>query len=495
MSISLLVWSLVWTPTRPPMRYEALLGGRPASTAPMTTRTELSQLIRHAVDLHEAAAAIDAEALPAPPTKVWLELSNNESLLISFEHTRLDTRGTCTMRVRQTRVTDECVLDEDSSPCVDVGCVAVRWNLNSRKGIVVDLFQATRGERIGCDLSSADNPKVKWGRLMLRVVDDVASALDIRHMYLADESQVTMRVWDARTNAPLAVPVKLQYLHQLLHGMGYYERSGYYTVEKDEYYGAAGVDSSPCEAARERAECELNAFDVLRTTAFADGDLARAIASLERGEGATPPEESRIHSLAAALGTVQHIEPHQRFEALLDAARVFDASAQTPGQSTPGERGSSAYEFVRRHEAALDARALAAPCLSALTQLLYERSQADHGDELDATGERALRAGALLRDLMFDTFDVWRTARGPPLKRKDYEHEHDTGMRASCCVRLHGGDGDACDDDGDACDDDGLSPIRVGLGDEPMDPIIRDAYFVCDADSDDACKLPWLSPE
>ena len=43
--------------------------------------------------------------------------------------------------------------------------------------MLLDLFKAKAGVRLGCDLSSADDAGVRWGHLMLRVVDDVAATL------------------------------------------------------------------------------------------------------------------------------------------------------------------------------------------------------------------------------------------------------------------------------------------------------------------------------
>ena len=137
--------------------YDALLGGRPLS-ALQTTMAELAQIIRQTVD--EGAM----------PSRVWLDLDNGECLTVIFERTRDDTVGrTCTMRVRQSRVLDECSLEEPGG-CRDVGCVAVRWNVQTHEAVLVDLFKATKGERLGCDLSSADNRSVKWGQLMVCVL-------------------------------------------------------------------------------------------------------------------------------------------------------------------------------------------------------------------------------------------------------------------------------------------------------------------------------------
>ena len=115
------------------------------------------------------------------------------------------------------------------------------------------------------------------------------------------------------------------------------------------------------------------------------------------------------------------------------------------------------------------------------------------GDAVDE--ERSLRAGALLRELLFDIFDVWRTSRGPPLKRKDYEHVEAGVTRASSCwfvERSEDGDGDAqargAVDPGEALLS---SRIRVGYGHTPLEPIIRRAFFVCETESEERCELPW----
>ena len=487
--LTLAAWSLSWLPAQPPatpQRYEALVGGRPSSVAPVNSIEGLSNLIHHAVDMHSDKSAASADAQneelgsAAPPTRVWLDLTNGESLVVSFEQMRDDTVDSVTMRVRQTRVTEECELD-DPSMCVDVGCVAVRWNLQTREGILIDLFKAKHGERLGCDLSSADNPKVKWGQLVLRVVDDVAAALRIRHVYLADESMITLDVWDERKSAAQSVPIKLQYLHPLLHGVGYYEQAGFYSVDKSEYYGAAssqgdaagGVGAADMQAAQARAADELNAFRILRSAPFAEGQLARAISGLARA-GATPPEASRVYRLAVALGKAHEQQvPAKRLCALRDAAEACDEDAPAMDPSAPYDGCGSLSEFVARHEAAMDAMVLSAPHLGELIRLLHERNRASaRSDGADAG---ALRAGAMMRELLFDVFAVWRTSRRPPLKRKDYVYSADRATRASCLSSAIGKGG---------------GPDRVGLGLEPLDPIIREAYFVCSTDEDGACELP-----
>ena len=286
-------------PARSTPRYEALVGGRPTTAAPLGTPQDIARLIKNSVvDVHQAARAIKAELIvtPSAATRVWLDLNMNQSLLLSFEQTRDDTPSTCTMRVKQTRLADECTLDgtsSESSTCADVGCVAVRWNLATRQGILIDLFKNTKGERIGCDLSSADDPNVPWGQLMLRVVDDIACLLQMQHVFLADEATVPLRVWDAHADSSgglRAAPMKLQYLHPLVHGIGYYEQHGYYRVPRGEYYGrahhsgdrtAANGDARDLEMAWRRARSEVEAFRTLRIAPFVDGCFAHAMHSVQ----------------------------------------------------------------------------------------------------------------------------------------------------------------------------------------------------------------------
>ena len=113
------------------------------------------------------------------------------------------------MRVRQTRVAGECSLDNPAG-CTDAGCVAVRWDLRNNEGVLLDLFKAKAGARLGCDISSADDGGVKWGRLMMRVVDDVAALVGVRAVYVADESSQTLRVWDDESEEGKPVQVRLQ---------------------------------------------------------------------------------------------------------------------------------------------------------------------------------------------------------------------------------------------------------------------------------------------
>lgn len=209
----------------PTMRSEALEGGRPSSAISIDSQT-FAKLIRETINARNHNCAGDD---PPAHIRAWLELQNGENVLVSFEHLPDDTMETCTMRVRQTRQMAECNA-ENPEACRDLGCVAVRWNLRTREGVVVDLFKAKKGQRVNCDISSADNPSVKWGQLMLRVVDDMAAMLDIRHVYLADESSVQMAVWNERTKDAQSVQVMLKYIRPLLDGFAYYERSGYYDV-------------------------------------------------------------------------------------------------------------------------------------------------------------------------------------------------------------------------------------------------------------------------
>ena len=177
-------------------RYEALEGGRPKSAAHIRSRAAFTQLIRRTA--HPAS----------DPARIWLDLANGESLVVGFEPCAGE-EGCCTMRVRQTRVAGECSLDNPAG-CTDAGCVAVRWDLRNNEGVLLDLFKAKAGARLGCDISSADDGGVKWGRLMMRVVDDVAALVGVRAVYVADESSQTLQVWDDESEEGKPVQVRLQ---------------------------------------------------------------------------------------------------------------------------------------------------------------------------------------------------------------------------------------------------------------------------------------------
>ena len=506
-------------PARSTPRYEALVGGRPTTAAPLGTPQDIARLIKNSVvDVHQAARAIKAELIvtPSAATRVWLDLNMNQSLLLSFEQTRDDTPSTCTMRVKQTRLADECTLDgtsSESSTCADVGCVAVRWNLATRQGILIDLFKNTKGERIGCDLSSADDPNVPWGQLMLRVVDDIACLLQMQHVFLADEATVPLRVWDAHADSSgglRAAPMKLQYLHPLVHGIGYYEQHGYYRVPRGEYYGrahhsgdrtAANGDARDLEMAWRRARSEVEAFRTLRIAPFVDGCFAHAIGALAR-DAAVQPGASRILRFARAIGDAQR-EGTQTLQlaALRAAAHRVDAettaAVETDGTAAAHPRCGSLVAFIEQHAAALDdADVLRAPHLSAMTRRLRTRAWRAERAYADAEEEElALRAAALLRELLFDVFAVWRREReGPPLMRKDYSYEADGTTRCSTFVCAAGADAGA---GGTASDGSGGGSV-VGVDGE-MElcwrrhaPIIKAAYFVCEeAEDGAACALPW----
>ena len=355
-----------------------------------------------------------------PATRVWLELTCGENLIVVFEQTKDDSESTTTMRVRQTRVTDECELD-DPAGCVDVGCVAVRWNLRTREGVLVDLFKAKKGDRIGCDLSSADNPRVKWGQLMLRVVDDVAALLHCRHVFLADESSMRLDTWHERSSDGQTVQVMLKYIRALQHGVPYYERFGYYGVPRELYYGFNGASkragaeggSNDAEeekwmqaaaAARDAASVDLNAFSLMRTTPFRGGALANALtrhagqgvsgeASSQRTAATSATSATLIYRFALALGRAQDQctdHPAGKGDELLQAFREV---VQAEGGCEPGAGCSDSpipnqhwvhsrsaitpdetlAAFTARHSEAIDAEVLAAPHLGALINLLFQR--------------------------------------------------------------------------------------------------------------------------
>ena len=97
--------------------YEALVGGRPDLSVPLAL-ADLKRLI-HRKAAEQGATAESGVA----PTRVWLDLTNGESLSLTFEKLRDDSPGTCTLRVKQTRLLDECRLDDPTAKCVDLGCV------------------------------------------------------------------------------------------------------------------------------------------------------------------------------------------------------------------------------------------------------------------------------------------------------------------------------------------------------------------------------------
>ena len=210
-----------------------------------------------------------------------MDLTNGESATFAFGR---EADGTIMMRVPNT----ECDVD---APCPS--CVAVRWNLSSGEGVVLDLFKAQKGVRAGCNLSSVFQPSVRWGQLMLRIVDDVAIALGIRHVYLADEASVLLSTWPSG-----GARVMLRYLLPLLRGVGYYEPFGYFTVTPAEYYGGDGVPHVAAAATRARAFKELDALNAMRSTPFQGGVFA---AALRQREGSRDTHKSRAFSAEQTL--------------------------------------------------------------------------------------------------------------------------------------------------------------------------------------------------
>ena len=218
-ALGLSVASSVALPTNGGSRYEALVGGRPSSVAPMQG-TQLARIAQLA-------------AREGRTSRLWLDLSNGESLCVTFEPTLdpsamilADIVESCDMRVKRTRVSDSCPVD--SPGCDETGCVAVRWDLAKREAVLMDLFKATNGIRVGCDLSSADDSNVRWGELMLRIVDDIAVLLGIHHVFVADEACVETDIPGGHN-----ARVPLCYLQSMVHGMGYYERFGFYPIPQE----------------------------------------------------------------------------------------------------------------------------------------------------------------------------------------------------------------------------------------------------------------------
>jgi hypothetical protein len=435
--------------------YEALHGGRPGS-AKQIDGAELANTIRR-------VAMGESE-----PQRVWLDVQdctsyrdhcNGESLVVVLRKLRDDSKATCTMSVRQTRVLDACDVDSNPEGCRDVGCVAVRWNLSTSEAVLIDLFKGTKGERVGCDISSADNREVKWGRLMLGIVDDLAALLHVRHVYLGDEASTKLVVWSSKKGHAESVQVMLKYLHPLVRGVGYYEPHGYYNVKEAQYYGLRGecadrVSSDDMVAATASAAArDLNAFNQLRTAPFCGGEFARAL--LARGaahaeRGGTPVTSTLIYRFALALASVHDASvasppspSSASFAALRHAAAALEGDDEADGSvsgplhhqhwthsRTPLPGDPSLSDFLLRHARTLDSRELLdAPHLGAVAAVLHRRNRdASHTED-------GQRAGALLLELMFDFFAVWSPTRQMPLKRKDL---HEGGEWVSALIRRRG---------------------------------------------------------
>lgn len=425
-----------------------LVGGRPEQAVQLDMAHELKALIHTVVRVRSGLSE-----------RVWLDLANDENLIVVFEIAKDDNAHTCTMSVKQTRVMEECELDTPGA-CHDAGCVAVRWNVDSREGCLVDLFKAKKGERAGCDISSAKDPNVRWGKIMMQVIDDIALLLDMRHVYLADESSVRLSVWNDARQAPEPTQVMLKYLRPLVRGVGYYEPSGYYTIDKTCYYGRRDADAlseAAIRKAREHAAHDVDAFNRLRSEPFSGGGFARALARVERGTEAPPIESTLTYCLALALAAAQgtsttsgrgggsssRFEPEVRLEAFRAAARsMAKAGPALPHQFWAHARAPVPYaarldEFIDRHATVIDAELLEAPHFGALIQMLLERSRLppslarNAGSSADAEAGPS-KAAALMLALMFDFFAIWSPRRVQPLKRKDY----DADARSTSSVRL-----------------------------------------------------------
>ena len=496
-----LVSSTTSTHVRP--RYEALSGGRPLSAMPLEAASTVANLVRSAADSAATAGGVHH------PTRLWLDLSNGESLVVAVQPLSrefpLPKEQHCVMMsVQQSRLTDECALDDDSCRDGCLGCVAVRWDLRSREGVLLDLFKAKAGERNGCDLSSADDTGVRWGRLMLRVVDDVAHLLGIAHVLVADEAAVRLRVWGEAE--PALVP--LRYLRPLLRGVGYYEQSGYYAVPAAQWYfderHGAETDHAPerVAAARRCAAASLSALSAVRAAPFGGGRLCRvlesaaaaAVAHEEEARGRLwppPPKPTAtlLHRFARAVARAQEAPAAGRVAAFVVACACEDEAAG--GEAIPNRFGVHAssrvpYEpslarFARRHEAAIDAELLGAPSLGAMVQLLHARSRAadDGGDDDDAQVATGLRAGALLLALVYDFYALARPRRSRRFVRKDYFGAGGAADEAAAATAV-------------LVPPDALesgAPIAVGRASHV--PIIREAFYLCPGADDEACELPW----
>ena len=458
--------------------YEALVGGRPDLSVPLERR-DLRRLIYRKAKEGEIAEEREA------PTRVWLDLTNGESLSLTFEKLRDDHPGTCTLRVKQTRLLDECRVDDPTAQCADLGCVAVRWNLLTREGVLIDLFKAKKGERVGCDLSSADSREVKWGELMLRVVDDVASLLGCRHVYLADESSVRIDTWDAHSRVARSQQVMLKYLKPLIDGIGYYERFGYFTIERSLYYGFNGAARHASRSgsqgtitasevieegrsddgekrARNAASVELSSFEAVRTAPFRSGGFASALEFAHASEGGEKDisvveglkkahqaqKSTFINRFAEAVGAAQDAaveashatdcrtaDEHVLVSAFRTAVVEGDAKFARVGGPMAGQVATYATleTLFERFDGALDAELLGARHFGAMIRILRDRNRlvvTESGREEGGATERQevtdepsrLLAGSLLLFLMFEFYAAYPSRKALPLKRKDYYH-------------------------------------------------------------------------
>ena len=467
-----------------PARTEAQEGGRPA-TATRINDGEFAKLVHGAAFRDE-------------PARVWLELVNGENLVVSFETTVDDVANTtCTMRVRQSRLEDQCSPTFPEA-CRAEACVAVRWNLRHRRGMLLDLFKARKGCRTNCDLSNTQDRSVRWGELLLRVTDDIAALLGCRHVFLADEASVQLNVWDPKKGAPSSHQVMLKYLRPLVEGVAYYDRFGYYTIDRKEWpietrkdcaAEAAGACDERVHAAQAKAMAHINSFNAVRTAPFAGGLFADALASIEhaKGERTPPTEETLIWRFGSAVATaqVQAAAAGAAEEAVVEAFRAAIARQEEDEDApelphrfgvharnaVPSDRRLA--EFCEHHAAALDADILSCAHLGEMMKVLFERNK---------SGERrGLEAGSLLLALMFDFFALWAPRRFMPLKRKDY-YEGGGLMSAMLCGKERLG----------TCMPPAHSSEPFSMGLERRTPLVSEVFFLCAAGlEDDLCELPW----
>ena len=333
------------------------------------------------------------------------------------------------------------MLHGNSGSCSDAGCVAIQWNLSNREGILLDLFKAKGGDRHGCDLSSATDAGVQWGRLMMRVVDDVAFLVRADSVHVKDEASVTMQVWDEEAQGPVVVPVSLHCIRPLLKGIGYYEAAGFYPIPRGQFYfeprhsangGALADDASmqTVHTTRHAAATRLSAFNALRTAPFEGGGLCRALEAIDHDEGVVrgmrpaPPDvrSTLIHRFALAVGAAHGAPPPERPAAFHAAVSRQDGGEPLPHRFNVHARCMIPYVedltlFAQRHSNAIDAKLLSEQDLGGMARCLHERNLRG--------GPAGWRAGALLMALTHDFLAAWSPRREQPLLRKDYDHSRD----------------------------------------------------------------------
>jgi len=306
---------------------------------------------------------------------------------------------------------------------------------------------------------------------------------------------VPLDVWDSNSGCRKRTPVMLKYLRPMLDGMSYYDRFGYYTINREEWpidatqHSRVAPDrstsvklpnASQLKSAQSQATAHLNRLNAIRTAQIRGGALAQALAAIEHdaSERTPPSHQTRIYRFALALAAAQEEALAGRdlvaaFRAAAEGQQQAHCEGDLPHQYGVHARSAVPYdrrltEFIERHEAALTAEVLSAPHLGEMAQRLYRRNRG-------CQGERAgLDAGGLLLAIVFDFFAVFAPRRFMPLKRKDFEED---GLRMSALAQEAGA---------------ASATTSFSIRKARRVPILSEAFFLCAAaGSADECRLPW----